>query len=120
MKILIIEPGNMAHKAEIGSTLKDMQEVVGGLIEAIYPFEEPVALICNEEGKINGLPLNRALTDESGNICEIIAGIFFICALGDTGFDSLSPELMEKFKKMFHAPEIFFRGTDEKIYNACG
>ena len=61
MRILKIEPERKPERADIPDTLEAMQEVVDGYIQAVYPFEEPVALICNEEGKLNGLPLNRAL-----------------------------------------------------------
>ena len=115
MKVLIIEPGKEAYEAEIGDTLKDMQKVVGGYIEAIYPYEEPIALFCNEEGKLNGLPLNRALRDEDGNIYDIIAGTFFICGLSEDNFDSLSPELVEQFKKTFLTPQLFIRDNKSNI-----
>ena len=39
---------------------------------AIYPYEDPVALVCNEEGKREGLPLNRALRDEDGDIYSFL------------------------------------------------
>lgn len=61
---------------DIDGSLKSMQEAVGGTIQALYPFEEPVALICNDEGKLLGLPLNRALRDEEGRIYDIIRDIF--------------------------------------------
>lgn len=48
MKILIIEPWKQPHIAEINGTLESMQQVVGGYIQAIYPFDDPVALICDE------------------------------------------------------------------------
>ena len=68
MKVLIVEPLKTPYEREIGNDLKSMQEVVGGYIEAIYPFEdEEIALICNEEGKLNGLPLNHVLKDEEGS-----------------------------------------------------
>ena len=57
MKILLVEPGKKPVLSEIDGSLKSMQEVVGGTIQAIFPFEEPVALICNDEGKLLGLPL---------------------------------------------------------------
>lgn len=66
-----------------------MQEIVGGNIQAGYWFEEPVAVICNEEGKINGIEANRAIKDESGNIVDIVAGTFFVCGLGEDNFTSL-------------------------------
>ena len=109
MKVLMVEPKKAAYEAEIGGELKDMQNAVGGYIQAVYPYEEPVALVCNEEGKIDGLPLNRSLRDEDGNVYDIIAGTFFICGLSEDNFDSLSPELMEKFKNDFHDPEMFKR-----------
>ena len=49
MKILFVEPGKEAQPAEIEENLKAMQEIVGGLIEAAYPWEDPVSLISNEE-----------------------------------------------------------------------
>ena len=64
MKVLLIEPGKPPRPAIIPQTLAAMQKAVGGLIQAVYPFDDPVALICNEEAKLEGLPLNRALRDE--------------------------------------------------------
>ena len=55
MRILLVEPGKRPVLKEIDGSLKSMQEIVGGTIQAIYPFEEPVALICNDEGKLLGL-----------------------------------------------------------------
>ena len=63
---------------EIDSGLESLQHEVGGYIEAIYPYEEPVALVCNEEGKLEGLPLNRALRDEDGDIYDVVAGTFMV------------------------------------------
>ena len=61
MNVLMIQPGAQPRQTEIGEGLSAMQAAVGGPIQAIYPFPEPVALICHEEGKLLGLPLNRAL-----------------------------------------------------------
>ena len=49
MKVLIVEPSKEPYVKEINSSLESMQSVVGGLIQAIYPFDHPVALICNKE-----------------------------------------------------------------------
>lgn len=64
IRVVLLEPGKQARIAEIDRSLHGMQRVVGGDIEAMYPFEEQVCVICNEEGKINGLPLNRAIREE--------------------------------------------------------
>lgn len=109
MKVLMVEPGKVPYEKEIGNGLEALQAAVGGSIQAVYPYEEPVALVCNEEGKYMGLPLNRALTDENGEVYDIIAGNFFIAGLGEESFDDLSPELMEKFSEQFKHPEEFVR-----------
>ena len=61
MKVLMIEPGKAPYEAELDGSLESMQKAVGGGIEGYYPYAEPVAIVCNDEGKINGLPLNRAI-----------------------------------------------------------
>ena len=109
MKVLMVEPGKVPHETEIEGGLKSLQAAVGGDIQAVYPYEDPVALICNEEGKYMGLPLNRALRDEDGNIYDIVAGNFLIVGLGEEDFTDLVPELMEKFTDQFKHPEEFVR-----------
>lgn len=105
--VLVVEPGMSPYVKEIDSGLKSLQSEVGGWIEAIYPFEEEVALICNEEGKLCGLPLNRALMDEDGEIYDIIAGTFLVVGLGEEDFCSLSDEYIKKFSDRFKTPEKF-------------
>ncbi len=109
LEVLLVEPGQYAKMTTIEAGLSSMQEIVGGDIQAAYYFDEPVALVCNEEGKINGSELNRAIKDDNGKIVDIIAGTFFICGLGDENFTSLPPEHREKFEKMFKKPEAFLK-----------
>ena len=99
MKVLIVEPLKAPYVAEIDGSLESMQKIVGGLIQAIYPFDDSVALICNDEGKLMGLPLNRPLADSSGNIYDIIAGTFFLCAApsDSDSFESLTEEQLEHY-----------------------
>ena len=70
--------------------------------------------ICNEDGKLNRLPLNRALRDSDGDIYDIIAGNFFIAGLGQNDFTDLPHELAEQFAEQFRQPEMFMR-VDGKI-----
>ena len=109
MRVLVMEPGKEAVDKEIDSSLKSMQKVVGGYIEAIYPFRDPVALVCNEEGKLDHLPLNRVLYDEdSGQALDVIAGTFFICGAPPDAedFTSLTDEQVQKYQERFHSPEM--------------
>ena len=109
LDVLLVKPGMYPQAVQIGSELEDLQKAVGGDIEAVYPYNEPVALIVNDEGKLNGSELNRALRDNEGQIYDIVAGDFLVVGLGEEDFASLSPELMEKFEKEFHQPEMFVR-----------
>lgn len=94
---------------QIGCELEDLQKAVGGDIEATYPFNEPVALVMHDEGKLAGKDLNRALRDDDGDIYDIVAGDFLVVGLGEDDFCSLSPELMKQFEEHFHQPETFVR-----------
>lgn len=109
LKVLMVEPKKKPYAAEIPAGLKGLQMAVGGFIEAVYPYEDPVALICNEEGKLMGLDLNRALRDEDGHIYDVLAGPFMVVGLGEEDFVSLSDELIQKFEQKFHTPEEFFQ-----------
>ena len=105
--VVLCEPGKEACVTTIPNDLESLQKTVGGYIEAIYPFDDPVAIICNEEGKLNNMELNRALRDESGQIYDILTGPFFLAGLGDEDFTSLSKVLQQKYYKMFKRPEMF-------------
>ena len=104
MDVLIVEPEKAPRMANITGDLNSLQQVVGGYIEAVYPYDDPVAIVCHEEGKLIGLPLNRKLEDY-----DIIAGTFIVCGLGEEDFDSLTPELAEKYREKFADPEIFMK-----------
>ena len=113
IQVVLVEPGKTARIAEVGTSLDAMQQTVGGDIEACYPFDEQVCIVCNSEGKINGLPLNRAIRDEDTNeIVDIIAGTFFICDCRKESFGSLSEEQQKRYLEKYRLPERFFRTRD--------
>ena len=109
MEILLVQPGMYPQKVTIGTELKDFQDAVGGTIAASYPFDDPVAIVYNDEGKLTGLPLNRALRDEHGQMYDVVAGTFLVVGAGAEDFESLSPELAQKYEKQFHQPETFLK-----------
>ena len=61
LTVLEIAPGQYPKQVEIDTDLKALQQAVGGNIGASYPFSDPVAIVYNDDGKLMGLPLNRAL-----------------------------------------------------------
>lgn len=115
LTVLVVEPDKKPYVKEILSGLASLQHEVGGNIEAVYPYEEPVALICNEEGKLDGLPLNRALRDDDGEIYDIVAGTFLIVGLTDENFGSLSNDLIRQFTAEFKMPEQFAKIGDRIV-----
>mgnify|MGYP003197984914 CR=1 FL=1 len=74
IKVVLLEPGKLARTAEIGTSLEDLQKIVDGLIEAYYPFEEQVCIVCNEESKINGMRPNRSVISSAALPLSATAG----------------------------------------------
>ena len=110
MRVLLVEPEKRPVETEIDDSLDTMQRIVGGLIQAVYPFEEPVALICNDEGKCLGLPLNRALyRPGGGQLYDVVAGTFFLCGAppDSENFTSLTEEQIRRYQRLFAEPEQF-------------
>lgn len=107
--VLLVEPFQHPKVIEITNELEHLQKAVGGNIEVTYPFDDLVGLIMNEEGKISGMPLNRALYDNKGDVYDVIAGPFLVVGLTSDNFGSLSADQMKCFKERFHQPETFIR-----------
>ena len=63
--------------------------------------------IVNDEGKLLGLPMNRALTDESGVPYDIVCGTFFVVGIGDENFTSLTEQQIEKYRKKYANEMVF-------------
>lgn len=106
--VVAVRPQERAEVIKIENTLAAKQEFIGGYIETIFPFEDPnVVLICNEEGKIAGLTLNRLV--EMNGVRDIIAGSFLIAGVDDEEgeFISLTPEQQQEYQWIFEEPEYF-------------
>jgi len=116
ISVLVVEPGKHPYQKEIPATLEAMQGLVGGLIEVVYPWpDSPAVLICNEEGKINGLPLNRYVP----SIQDVICGTFFACDGSEEEFQTLSDEEMKKIQEQFHSPEYFWNQYGTLFIHRC-
>lgn len=90
--------------------LAEMQAVVGGPITAIYPFQEPVAIVGNDESILMGMEFNRSIEGGyGGTFCP-----FFVCGLTEDSFCSLTPDQMVRYKKKYHNAEILvgFNGKE--------
>lgn len=107
--VLVVEPEKKPYVKDISPGLSSLQHEVGGCIQAVYPFEEPVAIICDEEAKLKGSALNRALRDDQGHIYDIVAGTFILTGIDEDDFTSLHPDHIKKFTDLYKKPELFVR-----------
>ena len=107
LTVLVVEPKKEPYVKEIAPGLHALQAEVGGDIAASYPFDDPVGLVLNDEGKLIGLDLNRSLRDEHGEIYDIVAGTFLVVGLGPESFASLPPDMIQKYTEQFKRPELF-------------
>lgn len=107
LTVLVVEPMKEPYVKEIEPGLHSLQAEVGGDIATTYPLSDPVGLVCNDEGKLIGLELNRGLRDEHGEIYDIMAGTFLVVGLSEDSFTSLTPEQVQKYTEHFKQPEQF-------------
>lgn len=103
MKALLIKPWSPPEVVDIKNDLDDLQEAVGGDIEVVTPYDEEVAIVCNENGKILDLPPNRMLKDRNGVAYDVLCGDFLVVGLnwGTNDFCDLTDEQIQKYSEMF-------------------
>ena len=99
LTVLEIAPGHYPKQVEIDPDLKALQQAVGGNIGASYPFSDPVAIVYNDEGKLMGLPLNRALRDGSGEAYDVVAGTFAVHVPAKSGIWMIFSATSKKAKR---------------------
>lgn len=93
IKVLYVKPRETAKIIEIDNTLKNLQELVGGNIELVYPYDNKIVFIVNEEGRLLNLQPNRIIKG------QLIVGNFIIAGIKDDDFTSLSDDQLSEFKK---------------------
>ena len=106
MTVLVVEPLKPAYLKTISGDLKSLQKEVGGLNDATYPFEDRVAVVLNDKGKLDCLMPNRGLYDNDGNLYDIVAGTFLVVGLEEENFCSLNEEMAAKYLEKYKVPEI--------------
>ena len=99
MNVLVVEPGFLPYEKEING-LAEMQKTVGGLIQAIYPFQEEVALVCNENGIFEGLEFNRSIPERSY----------------EPNFNPLTPEPVKTYKERFNKAQVLTAMNGDKPF----
>lgn len=116
IRVLMVEPMASPKLVTLQNDLDSLQKAVSigasyqGLIELV-PFEDNVLILCNEEGKLNGLSPNRRFGH------DILCGVFYVVAEDDEGeLISLTSEQVEKYSEFFgHIDIIQAEEVDDTI-----
>ena len=104
IRVLLIEPGKHPRLVNVTGN-QEMNALVQGWFSATYPWDDPVALVFDDDGKCKEGPLpNRMLEDY-----DLLVGPVFICGLGEEDFISITDELALKYAEKFWMPEAFLR-----------
>lgn len=99
IRALYVEPGKQPVQVEVQNDLRPLQRAVQGMIELV-PLDDNTMLICNEEGKLLGMPGNRRLGGGS-----VIAGPFLVVGSTEDDFCSLTDSQMEQYSNRFMEPQ---------------
>lgn len=102
MRVLVLEPSKAPYVKEIEG-YEDMTAIVGGYIETVEPDhrdDDEVVIVCNEEGKLMGLPLNRPLF-YNGRMFDVICGTCFVTDCGEEDFCGLTDEQIDYYSKQY-------------------
>ena len=102
IRVLYVQPGKYPEERTIPNTLRALQELVGGDIECCRPWRDSVCVICNDSGKIDGLPPNRLYGHT-----DFLAGSFVVCGNGGEDFISLTDRQVFLYERLYHNPVVF-------------
>lgn len=102
---LMVEPNEHPKVVQLQTDLDSLQKAVSigasyqGLIE-LLALEKNVCILCNEEGKLIGLPGNRRIGS------DVIAGVFYVIGMDHRhNIVSLTEQQLEAYKARFWEPE---------------
>ena len=116
IQVLIVKPYFRPYGATVCPKLHSMQDIVGGYIQVVHDglLNDDAVIVCNEEGKLAGLPANRALRDSEAKVQDVLHGTFMVVGTAGEDFKSLTPRQFADWKDRFLYCEqmIYF---DDKI-----
>lgn len=87
MHVIYKAPGCRPEPRDIPNTLEELQATVGGYIETVT-LAADAAIICNEEGRLLGLPYNCRFLD-----VDFVGPILVVGVAGEE-FTDLGPAAM--------------------------
>ena len=116
LRCVCVEPFRPAYIAEVGAKLEDLQKAVGGYIEVIEPFNDPVVIVCDDEGILKGSPPCRAFVDDDTyDVTNVLVGTFLVVGQGDENFIGLSDSLAAKYAEALRMKTVFLRSNGDVV-----
>ena len=92
IKAILVRPGRPARFTVVKNQLRELQALVGGDIEAVrFTFDNSLAIICNEHGRIKHLPVNLHIGE-----C-VIYGTAVIVGVDGEDFCSLTDDQLDRY-----------------------
>ena len=87
------EPGKGWKVAEIENTLEALQQGVGGKLEAVT-LASDACILCNEEGRIKGMPYNTTICGVS------FVGPLLIVGIAGEDFAGLTEQQVDRLRTL--------------------
>jgi hypothetical protein len=81
VKVVVVKVGEDPVEKILRNSLSAFQQEVHGNIECVSAFPDDsgeTRIICREDGKALGLPVNRFLYDNKGKAVDSVCGDFFL------------------------------------------
>ena len=98
------------HIEDKENTLEASKLFVGGYIQVVS-LTEDIDIVINDEGKLDGLPVNRVWCNSDGKAFDILVGNIFACRHDEEGnFTSILEDDIPVILKRLPA----FEGTHDK------
>lgn len=116
IRVLVVEPMKQPYEKTIPDTLDAMYQVISGDCIQVVPLYgmnmKDAVIVCNDDGKLRGLTLNRLLFDRDGNAYDVIAGTFFITGVDGENFCSLTDSQVQELFEHYKVPELIMPMDD--------
>lgn len=112
IRVLVVEPMRKPYVKTIPDTLEAIYQVIEGDCMQVVPLYgmniKNAVIVCNDDGKLRGLPLNRLRCDKNGNPYDVIAGTFFLTGVDGEDFCSLTDDQVQELFTLYEYPELIF------------
>ena len=102
MRAVLKKPGKNPEVVDIENTLNGIRSAVGGYFQAVvFSEEENIIMLCDEEGKLNGLDYNFSMRGKDSRIIDDVVGNVLFVSAGDEDFRELNKKQIQYLMDCF-------------------